>query len=315
MKGSSIGRRTRRFLIVSIIGLIILGLIVFLWLGTEMGNRSESAINEISNIYMSEMSNQLQRKFESVIDLHLAQVDGVARRIEAENLVESEDSQKLREELMLSAEIRDFRYLGLYTKEGEHDTIYGEPIEENNQSALLEMLQKSDTRISSGINVNGEKLFLLGKEVSYPMKNGGVSDVLVIGIPMDSLAQMLALDEKEAILFSHIIDENGDFIIRSSEAYRDSYFERIREEFEEYNGKKPEQYVQELQTAMANRENYSTVIVVDGQHQHLYLTHLQHSEWYLLSVMPDGLLNEVVIRLGNQRQLRMLTAGGIMLAL
>lgn len=314
MKGSSIGKRTKRFLIGSIIGLIILGTVVFLWLGVEMSHRSDAAINEISNIYMSEMSNQLQRKFESVIDLHLAQVDGVVRRVESENLVELGDSEKLRDELRISAEIRDFRYLGLYTKAGERDTIYGEPIEADKQSELLEMLQKSDIRISSGINANGEKLFLLGKEVAYPMKNGGVSDVLVIGIPMDSLAQMLALDEKEAILFSHIINKNGDFIIRSSEAYRDSYFERIREEFQEYNGKEPEQYVRELEAAMKNKENYSTVIMIKGQHQHLYLTHLQHSEWYLLSVMPDGLLNEVVLRLGNQRQLRMLVAGGIMLA-
>lgn len=314
MKGSNIGRRTKRFLFVSIIGLIILGTIVFLWLGVEMSNRSDAAINEISNIYMSEMSNQLQRKFEAVIDLHLAQVDGVVRRIESENLLELGDAKRLREELMLSAEIRDFRYLGLYTKDGEHDNLYGEPIEVENQSELLEMLTKSDIRISSGVNTQGEKLFLLGKEVAYPMKSGGVSDMLVIGIPMDSLSQMLALDEEEAILFSHIINKDGDFIIRSSEAFRDSYFERVREEYQENNGKKPEQYVQEMETAMKNRENYSTVIMIKDQHQHLYLSHLQHSEWYLLSVMPDGLLNEVVLRLGNQRQFRMLTAGGIMLA-
>lgn len=311
MRDNRIGKRTNRFLFASIIGLIILGVAVFLWMGIEINSKSEAAINEISNIYMSEMSNQLQRKFEAVIDLQLAQLEGVVKRIEKENL---KDDESLREELELSAEVRDFKFMGLYTDEGDCDTIYGEPVEVSNEDEFFRMLGSGDTRISSGFNTSGEKLFLLGKAAEYPMENGGISDALVIGIPIDTLEEMLALDEQEAILFSHIIAEDGTFIIRSSEAYRDSYFERILGEFEVFNGKTPEQYVEEMKAAMDLREDYSTVAVINGRRQHLYLTCLQHSEWYLLSVMPDGLLEEAVLRMGNQRQAIMLIAGGIMLA-
>ena len=146
------------------------------------------------------------------------------------------------------------------------------------------------------------------------MKDGNISDALVVGVPVDTLENMLALDEKEAILFSHIIAEDGDFIIRSGEAYRDSYFERILAEFEVTKGKTPEQYAEEIKDAIVKKEDYSTAVTVKGGKQHLYLTSLSHSEWYLLSIMPDGRLDDAVKRMGDARQRIMLTAGGIMLA-
>ncbi len=311
MKGKSIGKSIKLFLFVSSIGLIILGFVVFSWMGMEMSNKSEAAVDEISDIYMSEMSSQLQKKFEAVIDLYLAQLDGVIKRVEAE---EFDYKRSLRQELELSAEIRDFKFMGLYTEEGDCDLIYGEPVKVSNQDEFFRMIGNDDTRISSGVNASGEKLFLLGKTVDYPMKDGNISDALVVGVPVDTLENMLALDEKEAILFSHIIAEDGDFIIRSGEAYRDSYFERILAEFEVTKGKTPEQYAEEIKDAIVKKEDYSTAVTVKGGKQHLYLTSLSHSEWYLLSIMPDGRLDDAVKRMGDARQCIMLTAGGIMLA-
>ncbi len=311
MKGKSIGKSIKLFLFVSSIGLIILGFVVFSWIGMEMSNKSEAAVDEISDIYMSEMSSQLQKKFEAVIDLYLAQLDGVIKRVEAE---EFDYKRSLRQELELSAEIRDFKFMGLYTEEGDCDLIYGEPVKVSNQDEFFRMIGNDDTRISSGVNASGEKLFLLGKTVDYPMKDGNISDALVVGVPVDTLENMLALDEKEAILFSHIIAEDGDFIIRSGEAYRDSYFERILAEFEVTKGKTPEQYAEEIKDAIVKKEDYSTAVTVKGGKQHLYLTSLSHSEWYLLSIMPDGRLDDAVKRMGDARQCIMLTAGGIMLA-
>lgn len=311
MKGKSIGKSIKLFLFVSSIGLIILGFVVFSWMGMEMSNKSEAAVDEISDIYMSEMSSQLQKKFEAVIDLYLAQLDGVIKRVEAE---EFDYKRSLRQELELSAEIRDFKFMGLYTEEGDCDLIYGEPVKVSNQDEFFRMIGNDDTRISSGVNASGEKLFLLGKTVDYPMKDGNISDALVVGVPVDTLENMLALDEKEAILFSHIIAEDGDFIIRSGEAYRDSYFERILAEFEVTKGKTPEQYAEEIKDAIVKKEDYSTAVTVKGRKQHIYLTSLSHSEWYLLSIMPDGRLDDAVKRMGDARQRIMLTAGGIMLA-
>ena len=137
--------RTTRFLFSSVICLSLLGVVIFIWLGNVMAGKSEKTIDEVSETFMSEMNAQLQRKFETLIDLHLSQLDGVVMRIEEEGL---KDSEAIRDELVLSAKIRDFLYLGLYRKDGDCDVIYGEDIRVNNHDEFTDMI--GDKRYAGG---------------------------------------------------------------------------------------------------------------------------------------------------------------------
>lgn len=53
-------------------------------------------------------------------------------------------------------------------------------------------------------------------------------------------------------------------MIRSSDAYRESYFERVRSVYESVGGKEPEQYIEELQASMAAGKDYSSELVLMG---------------------------------------------------
>lgn len=97
-----------------------------------------------------------------------------------------------------------------------------------------------------------------------------------------------------------MIRKDGSFVIRSFDQFRDSYFERVRASYEEVDGKNAEQYVEELQAAMIAGEDYSTVFQMEGDRRNLYCSSLPNSEWYLVTVMPYGALNEVVDGLSSQ---------------
>ncbi len=302
--------RTTRFLITSVICLSTLGVIIFIWLGYVMGGKSEVAIDKVSETFMSEMNAQLQKKFETLIDLHLSQLDGVVLRIQEEGLTRQED---IREELALSAMVRDFTFLGLYRKDGAYDVIYGNDIEVNDQDEFKDMIGESDVRVSSAYDADGGKIILLAVSAAYPMRQGGISDTLVVGVSMNSMEKALSLDEENSLLMSHIISRDGTFIIRSGGAFRESYFERIQEIFEEHNGKTPIQYQKELNDAMAADKVYTACVMADGKHQYIYCARMNHSRWYLLSVMPYGTLDETILELGRQRLQMMLLACGIIL--
>lgn len=303
-------KKTKHFLLTSGISLIILSLIVLLCLGIVMDRKSEATISSVSRIYMEEMNNQLQKKFEAIIDLQLSRVDAVVARIEEEVLT---DEIELRDELVLCAKIRSFDFLGLYSKDSTIDTVYGPSIELSDYNEFQEIMNHENIWISSGVSSDGQKLFLLAVDAAYPMADGKTSDALVAGVSMESLADSLDLDEEENMLFSHVITEDGSFIIRSGDAYRDNYFDRINSVFEEHNGKTPEQYEQELRSAMKAQRPYDTCAVIDGVHQYIYCTVINHSKWYLLSAMPYGTLDQAVTELGTQRQYMMLLSGGIIL--
>ncbi len=303
--------KTRKFLFVSALFIIGLCIACFFWLGIFMTGKSGDAINEVGEIYMSEMSRQLQQKFDAIVNLRLSQVEGIIKRTPPETAVYN---QEMMDELAYSGSIREFSFLGLYTEDGECESVFGGEVEVIDKAELREVLRNSDKGVTSGFNEAGEKLVLFVVDAAYPMKDGKVSATLVAGMSMDYLGEALVLDEASSLAYYHIIRRDGTFVIRSGDGYHDDYFSRIRELFSEYNGKTPGMFAQELRDAMNADRDYSAMTIVDEVHQHVYCSHLPGSEWYLVSIMPYGILDDAINRLSWQRQYTMLGVCGVILA-
>ena len=275
-----------------------------------MTGKSEEAINEVGKIYMSEMSMQLQQKFDAITTSWISQVEGIIRRTPPE---ENQYGQKMLDELALGASVRGFEYLGLYTFDGECEDIYGGPVsfysEEEFQSTIEE-----EKKIISGYDAEGEKLLFLTIDAEYPMKGGKDSDMLVAGLPMSQLEAALVLYEERSMVYTHIVRKDGGFVVRSGEAFRDNYFDRLLETISSESEKSPEEYIDEIQTAMEENGEYSALVISDDTHRHIYCAPLSNSDWYLVSVMPYGVLDDAIMHLSDERQKKMLTAGSIILA-
>lgn len=304
-------RKTKRFLFVSMSCLVLLCVLIFLWLSSTMTGKSEEAINDVGKIYMSEMSTQLQQKFDAITASWVSQVEGIAKRTPPQEQVYG---QAMLDDLALGASVREFEYLGLYTKDGEYEDVYGTPVTFLDEQEFHMVIGEEDRKITSGFNANEEKLLFFVIDAQYPMKGGKVSDVLVAGLPMSYLESALVLEEENSMVYSHIIRKDGKFVVRTGEAFRDNYFDRLRETISNKNQKSPETYVEEVQEAMQAEEEYSALLIVDDTHRHIYCAPLRNSEWYLVSIMPYGVLDDAILHLSDERQKNMVTAGGIILA-
>lgn len=303
-------KQTKKFLLASLCYLVVLCIGVFLWLGNTMGSKSQEAISRIGTIYMSEMNRQLQQKFMAIVDLQMTQVEGIVKRTPPETIDFGEEMLK---ELNVSADVREFAYLALYAADGESETILGEPVTMYDEQEFKNILDSRDNKVTSGYFPNGEKLCLLSMNAEYPMENGKKSVLLVAGVPMKYMEEALVLDEEGAVAYSHIIREDGSFVVRSGEAYRDNYFTRIHEVFSELDGKTPEDYAYELYEAMQKEETYSAMVIANGEYSQQYCSPLPDSAWYLVSVMPHSNLNDTIIQLSDDRQTTMLKAVGVIL--
>lgn len=304
-------RKTKRFLFVSMSCLVLLCVLIFLWLSSTMTGKSEEAINDVGKIYMSEMSTQLQQKFDAITASWVSQVEGIAKRTPPQEQVYG---QAMLDDLALGASVREFEYLGLYTEDGEYEDVYGTPVTFLDEQEFHMAIGEEDKKITSGFNTNDEKLLFFVIDAQYPMKGGKVSDVLVAGLPMSHLESALVLEEENSMVYSHIIRKDGKFVVRTGEAFRDNYFDRLRETISNKNQKDPETYVEEVQEAMQADEEYSALLIVDDTHRHIYCAPLCNSEWYLVSIMPYGVLDDAILHLSDERQKTMVTAGGIILA-
>lgn len=302
--------KAKRFLIISIVLAIFVCSVVYLGVVAFMRDKTDQTIDRVGELYMKELNTQMQQKFAVVIDLRLEQMEAIVKQTPPS----SEYNEETIDELRSGAEVRSFTYMALYTEDGESDVIYGDSIEKKNEEEFLKMLSDDYNSISRGETEDGEFLFLISMPAEYGMENGRISDVLVVGIPIEYLERAMSLDTKNSDTFSHIVDEKGDFVIRTGDAVRSNYLDRVSEAFDTYEGKTPKEYRKEIEEAIDKKTDYSTIISVDGERRHLYMSALPNSDWYLISLMPFGEMSDILIYLNRMRTMTMLIACGCVLA-
>ena len=303
-------KNINRSLLFSLIGATVLSITIFLSITFYMKNKSSQSINEIGEIYMTEMNQQIQQKFTTIIDLRLSQIRGLIQRTPPEDYVYGDE---LVSDLQLGASVRDFEYLALYTKDGGFKPIYGSLIEELDEQEFHALLTDDQVSVARAVNAEGNDLLLMIIPAQYDMGNNTKSDALVAGISMDYFKQNLFINEEDTTAYSHIVNKEGDFVIRGGSVFRFNFFEQIEHSYEVYEGKTVAQYQQEIKEAMENQNSYSTVISIQGERRHLYMAPLHDSSWYLISIMPFGNLDSIVYGLDETRTIVMAIAMGCVL--
>ena len=134
------------------------------------------------------------------------------------------------------------------------------------------------------------------------MEDGRESSALIAAIPMKSLEEVLFTKTGNSKVDTHLIDSNGNFIIRSGDAYRENYFERLNSIVDKQDSKTADEYIKELKQAIANKEDYIATINTEGELRHLYCSAISsNSRWYLVTVMPHHVFGNVVTALDGSR--------------
>ena len=299
-------KKTRNFFRRSVCGVVVICALIFIWLIFFMEKRTEQSIADISTTYMAEMNLQIQQKFQTVIGLRMSQIEGIIERTPPET---AEYNEEMLEELMTSASIRGFAYLGLCAENGEIETVYGQKLGIVDPHELMHSLEENGEIVMRASDAQGNKYLVLGVDAVYPMKSGGSSAALMVGLPMEYLNEELFLAEDESAVYFHIIDKNGNFVIRNADAYRENYFDRIRETYEPFENKSAEDYVMLFKESINTNEPYSEMVSIDGQKRNIYCAPLSdNSSWYLISVMPNNFMEEAVSQLDTMRIVIMLAS-------
>ena len=296
-RGIGMKRNTKKFLAISFSLLAIACVVMITFTSSVIAEKSDFAINKIGSLYMSGMAKQMQEKFDTVIDMQISELKGIVERHPPESVVYDQD---MFDQLALSAQVRDFVYLGLYTEEGESETIYGSDVEYDSEITFRSVLDDSSLRVFSGTSTDGEKVICMLVNACYPMRNGKTSSAIVAATPMDDLEKVLTLDENDALMYSFIIRADGTYVVRNRQ--ESDYFSYIRQNFLDHNGKNAETYVNELREAMGRNAEYSTMFREGNENKYLLCTDLTNSEWFLVSVMPHGTLDRILENLGAERQ-------------
>lgn len=287
------------FLRNSLIVVVFVCILIFSVMTALMACWTQQAVRDISDIYMKEMNVQLQQKFSSIIELRLQQVSGVIMTNPPE---ESRYEPVFLEDLRKRAEARNFAYMGFLTEEAELVDIYGRGLQLDDSEIVKSSLAEMGDCVSLGWNENHEKILVLAESASYILGDGSRSIALVAGFPMDYLNEVMFFDEKNDQVYTHVIDLQGNFVIRNGGIYQENYFHRMKDAYGEEKKNEIEKHVRGLKNAMEQREEYSMRVSSEGEKKTVYCSPLPgNASWYLVTTMPEGKIDISVAKLDAMR--------------
>lgn len=278
-------KRITRYLKTSFIVVAIICILLFILMGTILNKEIGNTTNEVSHLYMEEIHSQLQQKFDTILKLRAMQLDAVIEAAE-----KAEDwTEELVHELETSATVRDFMAAGLYAGDGTIDMIYGDEVRVEGELVVNCPCESHNHMIQLGYMPDGEKVLILGRLEKLEMSDGTMSEVLFAALPFEYFNEAMYLDVAGTQVSSHVIDKDGNYIIKNGEAAKhDIVYERIAHDFTGVDGKKTEDYVVEIREALANDREYSSRYMADGEVRMIYLSKLTPAlDWYVMTVMPD----------------------------
>lgn len=289
---------TTRFLLFSFIGLLLFSIVVFSLLGLYMNGKSRKTIYEVGKIYMSGMNEQMVRHFENIIKLRFDQVNGMISVVSNEN----HDIESLYEELILRSQVRGFDYLAICSNEGGIETLYGEPIKPLNPQPFMEALKQGEQRVAVGIDTAGNEVVLFAIQADYPMKNGERCLGLIAAVPLDYITDFLSLKDDGQLTYYHIIRPDGSFVIQNPNTELLEFFDQLRQQTSFLKNRSfSENALKEFHAALSGNKEYSAILKVNNEDRQIYGMPLPYSEWYLVAVMPFGILDKTINGLSVQR--------------
>lgn len=226
-----------------------------------------------------------------------------------DNVLNTTDTNKNKKELLKQEFTSAVVYLALLNKNGERDVMSGDktfhPLD---MPAFERAYQEGGNKVILSVNDEGEKIVELVLFRNFSMDGEDYSAVLC-GISPQTLNTVLDLSYSENMVYSFIIrKEDSNFVVRNEDAKRNTYFERVRDLYEPYNGNDPDEYIEQLKTAMENNEDYSSIFLIDGECKMLYATSFFYADWYLVTfIRYDDIID--IFEENNIERTRLLNLG------
>ncbi len=309
-QNESMRRKSTRFLIESLIIMIIVCVSVLSLFAFGMRHESENVIDSVGNIYMSGMSERISDHFQTTIELRVAQLDTMIKSNPPEKVASGEISIN---NLINEGKMRDFKSIALYYGDGSFDMIYGDDIIVTDPEPFLKSLNNGEKKVAVATTNQNEKIVLLAVPVSYSYREGKKSIALVASVSVDYIENILSLESDDTVTYSHIIRRDGSYVIRNENEVGHNYFDRFADTDVKSGEENTLGYINELKAKMEADEDYSAIQVIDNERSHVYCTLLPYSEWYLVTVMPYGVLDRAVNNLGSTIVRLLLIGTGVIL--
>lgn len=287
-----------RALVVGLVVVLVFCIGIFGYMGMYIRRQNTKTMDSVGRVFMAATNEQISNHFSTMINMRLTQLDTL---VETAPFDQDRDSAELREWLAYNAQIRGFESLAYYFDDGSYDMLSGERVHLIDPELFRDAMRNGEQNVCVGVDDDDERYAVIGVPFSIETENDGKRCIALVGrMSIEYISEALSLEQGDSLVYSYIVRSDGTFVIRSYDAYRNNYFDRVDALYEEFVGISKEQYITEMKEAMQNKQDYSAMFTIYGERRQMYCSSLPNSHWFLVTVMPYGVLNETVNQMGTQ---------------
>ncbi len=286
------GKKTSKILIGSFVSVFVFCICVFIFLLGSTSRINAQMVNKVGDFYMTRISVQIKRHFQTTMDAKLSQINTLIDRTPPDGEIQGHE---LIEELTRSGMIRKFDGLAFLTDDEQLHMIYGDqfmPIDLTNFMASIRAGEKKTTLVrqenSDGIEV------LIGVPCEYTLENGEKSIAIAAGISIDYIRETLAVSNADEDTYSFISMKDGTLLMKTEETQEENFFDWLGNVVVMSDGKDAEYFQSGLKKAMDEGGIFNDTINTEKCLRSIVATPLAYSEWYLITIMEYTTLDDIV---------------------
>lgn len=273
---------------------IIFIFILSFHLWTAYQNEAAHAVSKISEVYLQEMTEQMNRHFKTNMDSQFAQIHTIASVL-SESELESE--QSLINFLARVKEHNDFSHVAIISDKGIAYSSEGVFPAISRIAELNQLLSGTEQLISVNETIWNNDMLLLG--VSIDSRKFLEDNLIAIAVGIDTalIDHKLGLSKEETASYSYIITPDGSFIITSKYKDTPQYGSNLFSTLAQRATFDRSYSLELLQEEIACGKSGMVSLTVDDRHEYLYYTPIQHTDWYMLTSMSYHTVNSQVTTL------------------
>ncbi len=317
-KKGSMRKRTYRLIIGGMIFIVFLSLAVFVGMNRYMGKETKRDVQQIAKTYLDGISHEEVYHYNTIAEIRVNQISYMIDDVQLEMARLGEENAETAARFIAdAAAFQNLRTCALISGKGTIETVYGPVLETlSDPEFLMESIAEDRSVATSGFNSN-EELIIWAAPASFPMENGETSVAVLCCRRLTKFIDRLHLDADGTLAYFHVLWMNGEYLVENADTYEDTFFARLK------NYSTPEKgtiddVIAELQGAMQRQEDYWFAVTFNNpetgvkERRNLYAMPLPNSNWYMVAVMPYGVLNSTIEDMGVSRSYAMLLCVAIL---
>ncbi|MCR5654048.1 MAG: response regulator [Lachnospiraceae bacterium] len=310
-------RRTLQVIIGGMTFIIILTVIVLISLNRFMDRQTLTDVQRIAGTYLEGVASGEINNYIVVADIRYSQLNYLSDELDA--LGENASGDEIERIAAEYARLQELPSFAFVDEDGVIHTVHGgEIMSLGNHESLVEKMKAKEPIVMTGKS-SEQDLIVWAAPASYPLKNGKKAIGMLYCRELDQFVKNMHLSEVETLARFLLVRKDGSYVFRTEESVGDTYYDKLLRYTKPVDGT-AEEKVADLKEHIDADEAWSMEVIYEDpdrgikERRSVRVDVLPNSNWYLVSLLPYGVLDETIEGMSAARNKGMMIALSVLCA-